>query len=186
MDLIGNTIYFHTHCFPDALASRAVGVLAERCSIRPTHDGTVSGLLRSMDAAGIRKSVVANIATNPKQTVKVNDFAIAANSERIISFGSVHPLYEDWRAEIDRLRAAGVKGVKFHCDYQETEIDDPAMLRIYEYAFAAGLLVLFHTGRDAGLPDLGRGTPRRIRNVVDVFNTPRIIAAHMGGETYAD
>ena len=51
-------IDFHTHAFPDALAPRAMSSLGERVDFTPTSDGTVSGLIKSMDEDGVDISVV--------------------------------------------------------------------------------------------------------------------------------
>ena len=42
-------IDFHTHAFPDKLAPRAIGVLAERANMVPETNGTVSALLSRME-----------------------------------------------------------------------------------------------------------------------------------------
>ena len=65
-------IDFHTHCFTDALAPRAIANLAKNPQFPPQFDGTLSGLKASMDRAGIDISVIQNIATNAHQNRKVN------------------------------------------------------------------------------------------------------------------
>lgn len=177
-------IDFHTHCFPDNLFERAIAALSKNAGFLPYFDGSVSGLLSSMDKSGIDSAVVANIATNPNQTKKVNDFAISINSRHLIAFGSIHPLNSDYREEIDRLKSNGIKGVKFHCEYQGITIDDPAMMAIYGYALSCGMTVLLHTGRDAGFRDICRGTPQRLKNLADAFETEKLVFAHLGGEGY--
>lgn len=177
-------IDFHTHCFPDNLYWRAIATLSERGGTCPHFNGSVLGLLNSMDESGIDRAVVANIATNPNQTKKVNDFAISINGRRLIAFGSVHPLNSDYRQEINRLKANGIKGLKFHCEYQSIAIDDPVMMAIYEYALSCGMTVLLHTGRDVGFKDICRGTPPRLKNLVDAFETEKLVFAHLGGEGY--
>ena len=73
-------IDFHTHCFPDALAEKALGKLSAIGNL-PTHsDGTAAGTLAKMDACGIDRAVVLNIATNDRQTANVNRFAIETSS----------------------------------------------------------------------------------------------------------
>jgi hypothetical protein len=57
----------HAHAFPDELAPRAVSRIEGLAGVRAVLDGTVSSLLRSMDAAGIERSVVLSIATKPSQ-----------------------------------------------------------------------------------------------------------------------
>ena len=88
-------IDFHTHAFPDSLAPRAIAQLtinAAASGYTPLTDGTVGGLIASMDNAGITKSVICNIATNARQMTKVNDFAISCTrNPRLIPLGSLHP-----------------------------------------------------------------------------------------------
>jgi predicted TIM-barrel fold metal-dependent hydrolase len=180
-------IDFHTHCFPDALAERAIGALTARSKLKPEYDGTADGLTACMRKNGIGRAVVCNIATNAKQTQKVNDFAIALQGyAELVPFGSIHPLFPDFKAEIGRLKAAGIKGLKFHPDYQEYFVDEPAMLKVYEYAASLGMILLFHTGLDIGLRGVVRCTPDRMVNVVRALPNATIVAAHMGGYKYAD
>ncbi|HEY8391046.1 MAG TPA: amidohydrolase family protein [Clostridia bacterium] len=180
-------IDFHTHCFPDNLYERAISEISTKSKVYPSFDGSVGGLIRSMKEAGIDRCVVANIATNAKQTPKVNSFAIECSKyQELIPFGSVHPEFEDYKAEIDRLCEKHILGLKFHPHYQSYTIDDPKMMKVYEYALSKNMVLLFHMGRDRALPDAQNATPKRMRNLVDAFNTPKIVAAHMGGEGYRE
>jgi len=179
-------IDFHTHCFPDKLAERALSQLAHRSIFKPFFDGTLGGLKARLYEAGIDGMVICNIATNPKQTQSVNDFAISSVSENVWPFGSVHPLYENYKDEIDRLHAAGIKGLKFHPDYQGLFVDDERMYPIYEYAANKGMIMLFHTGLDVGLRGVVKSTPDRFVNVIAAFKGAKLVAAHAGGYAYAD
>ncbi|MBN1422128.1 MAG: amidohydrolase, partial [Planctomycetes bacterium] len=79
----------HTHAFPDPLAARALESLSANAGgIRPFHDGTVAGLIRSMDAAGVDRSVLCPIATRPDQQEGILRWVLAAPRERIIPFAS--------------------------------------------------------------------------------------------------
>ena len=84
-------IDFHTHAFPEKIASRAVASLSHACGgLKPQTDGTVESLKAEMEADGVSVSVVQSIATNPGQMRKVNDFAIGINEDpAIVAFGSV-------------------------------------------------------------------------------------------------
>ena len=82
----------HTHCFPDALAPRAIGKLSFASGgLHPHTDGTLSSLENLMRAQGVDAFAVQNIATNPGQMKKVNDFAASMQCAHIYPFGSVHP-----------------------------------------------------------------------------------------------
>ena len=83
-------IDFHTHCFPDALAPRAISSLAYSSALVPYTDGTVAGLRASMKENSITTSVVLNIATNAHQQAKVNDFAASINNQKdIFAFAKI-------------------------------------------------------------------------------------------------
>ncbi len=174
-------IDFHTHVFPDALAEKSIPLLAERSHLPPYADGTVAGLIASMDAAGVDKSVALSISTNAHQNKKVNDFALSLRSNsRLIPFGSVHP-EADWQYELDRLADGGIVGIKLHPDYQGFFIDDPAMTPIYEAILKKGFILLFHAGLDLGLPDPMHASPARIKHVLGMFQGEKVVLAHTGG-----
>ncbi|HHV63149.1 MAG TPA: amidohydrolase [Firmicutes bacterium] len=177
-------IDFHTHCFPDKLAPYAIAKLEESAGEKAYLDGTVGDLLRSMDRAGIDLSILQPVATRPGQESKINEWAWACATqtpERILSFGSMHPDSADWRDEVRRIVDYGLKGVKFHPDYQGFYVDEPRMFPIYEALCAADLVILFHAGIDIGLPEPCHCTPERLRRVIDRFPGGKWVAAHMGG-----
>jgi len=93
-----------------------------------------------MKRAGISKSVVLSIATKPTQTENINNWSAEIQDEEIIAFGSIHPDYENWKAELFRIKNMGLKGIKFHPDYQKFFVDDKKMFPIYETAFGLGLI----------------------------------------------
>lgn len=180
-------IDFHTHAFPDSLAPRAIAQLtinAAASGYTPLTDGTIGGLIASMDNAGITKSVICNIATNARQMTKVNDFAIScAKNPRIIPLGALHPdaPEADMDEELDRLAAAGIAGIKIHPDYVHTEIDAPAFEPILARCEARGMLVVAHAGFDPVAPDHFHCTPDMILRILDRHPTLKLIAAHTGG-----
>lgn len=185
----GNMIIdFHTHCFPDAVAPRAMGNLSALSQYPPQLNGTLADLKRSMSQAGVDVSVVLNIATNAHQTPAVNDFALRANeTDGIVSFGSVHPSYKDIDGELDRLQAAGIQGIKFHPDFQDFEVDDrKTMYPIYEKTAARGFILLFHCGCDLDVRSVYRCTPEKFARVVRDFRGARIVGAHLGGQAMWD
>ena len=174
-------IDFHTHCFPDALAAKALPKLAAHSGIRYYADGTARGLREAMRTNGIASSVLLQIATRPAQTPTVNAWAIEQNSADIIGFGSIHPDYPQWRDELDRLADAGIKGIKFHPEYQEFDVDAPHMLPMYEHAFSRGLMIVFHAGVDIGFPDSLHCPPQRLMAAYDTFKHGTVVLAHLGG-----
>lgn len=173
-------IDMHTHVFADAIAARAIPELAERSDLAPTFDGTLAGLLAEMDRAGIDIAVTQPVATKPSQVVKINDWAAATASDRIIPFGAMHPDLEDPAAEIARMASLGMRGFKMHTEYQAFQPDEDRLTPIFEAAAAQGMIVLFHAGRDAGVPT-DHGRPHRFARMLERFPELTVVLAHMGG-----
>lgn len=175
-------IDFHTHAFPDKLSSRAIASLAKASGgINPQTDGTLDGLKKEMAADGVTLSVVHSIATNPKQQHNVNDFAIQINQDdSFVAFGSVHPDAPDALEELERLKAAGLKGVKLHPEYQCFYADDEKMKPIYRKISQLGLITLFHAGHDYGFPPPYHAMPEHLLGALKWLEGP-VVAAHWGG-----
>ena len=174
-------IDFHTHVFADALAPRAIAALSATAGIPPRTDGTVGSLLRHLDGWGVDAAVLLPVATKPSQQRTINDWVLSVRSERLIPFGTVHPDAEDAVAELERIRAAGFKGIKLHPDYQGFMVDDARVFPIYEACRALGLIVVLHTGLDAISPELIHAIPDASARVVRRFPGLRLVLAHLGG-----
>lgn len=175
-------IDFHTHAFPDTLAPRAISKLShDSGGLCPQTDGTLVSLKEQMAIDGVDISVVHSIATNPHQQHKVNDFAISFNNDpAFVAFGSVHPDAPDALEELERIKAAGLKGVKLHPEYQQFYADDAKMKPIYQKISQLGLITLFHAGQDYGFPPPYHAMPEHILNAIKWFDAP-VVAAHWGG-----
>ena len=138
-------IDFHAHVFPDRLAAGAVAGLAARAHFTPYTNGSLADTQRIMSEQGVDRFVALNIAVSPKTERHVNDFAISLlRYPNVIPFGSVHPDSENALSELSRLQKAGVKGIKFHNEYQGFFVDDGKGMRIYEECVRLGLIMLFH------------------------------------------
>lgn len=179
-------IDFHVHCFPDSLAPRALGTLKDHALGNPDFpctDGTVKGTEAHLRMSGVDYGVVCNIATNARQQYNVNSFAIsiAKTSKMLIPLGSLHPLGEDKRGELMRLREAGIKGIKIHPDYMGTDIDEPVYNEIFELCSELDFFVVTHAGLDPISPDHLHASPAAIASVLDRYPDLRLVAAHMGG-----
>lgn len=147
-------IDFHTHCYTDALAERAMRKLAESGGIAYYHDGTVRGLIRSASDAGVDLSVVMPIATKESQNTTINTWAAEVQEENdsLLCFGTVYPFTSDYKAVVAQIVELGLKGVKFHPEYQSFHIDDRAVYPLYEEIAKAGTADACSTsGRRRGL-----------------------------------
>lgn len=176
-------IDFHTHTFPDELAARALATLVQRAQVPTYTDATNDGLRAVMRGAGVDLAVVAPIATRPAQVRAINAWAVGVNQRYpdLCCLGTLHPALEDWPAEIERMAADGLVGVKLHPDYQDNYVDDPVMLPMYRALAEAGLLLLVHAGVDIGLPPPVHCPPERLARVLDAVPELTVVAAHMGG-----
>lgn len=176
------SIDIHTHAFPDNLASRAIKTLEALAPWQAVGNGTIDGLLKSMDAADIDVSVICSIATKPDQVEPILKWCQEVRTDRLEPLPSVHPDARNPVKWIRRIAQAGFAGVKLHPLGQGFAFDDPRMLPIYEALSAEGLILVTHCGRDVGFPpDDDRAGPARIRQVADRFTDLTLVCTHMGG-----
>jgi hypothetical protein len=134
-----------------------------------------------MDRAGIDRSIVCSIATEPRQFASILRWSLAIAGPRLVPFPSVHPASAEAIEEVARVAESGFLGIKLHPEYQDFHADDPGLAAFYGAVHAAGLIVLFHAGYDIGFPESERSAPRRILQVVRSFPGLRVIASHLGG-----
>ncbi len=178
-------IDLHTHIFPDKIAATAIDKLSHASGSLPFSDGTADGLRRSMEEAGIDCSVILPVATHPAQTEKINDFAARLNEryekQGLLSLGGIHPDSGNYRAELARLQSLGLKGIKIHPVYQDTNLDDIRYLRILERAAELGLVIVTHAGLDIGFPGVVRCSPQMAKHLQRELGNIPLILAHMGG-----
>lgn len=175
-------IDFHTHCFPNKISKMAIEKLSfSSGGLIPNTDGTLLSLRALMKEQGVDKSVVLSIATNAGQQTRVNDFAASINNcSDIFAFGSVFPHSGNIIEELERIKALGLRGVKFHPDYQGFYVDDIKMKPVYKKISELSLITIFHAGADLGFAPPYGATPERMARALQWFSSP-VIAAHWGG-----
>ncbi len=174
----------HAHAFPDSIAKHAVTSLCGQGlwhEMRNHHDGTTTGLITSMDRAGIARAVLCSVATKPTQVEKITDWSVSIASDRLIPFASIHPDYAEPEREIDRIVGVGLRGLKFHPQYMNCAVDDARCLRIARAAARAGLAIEFHGGYHPAFEKHDVGSPLRLRRLHDAVPGLRLVACHLGG-----
>jgi predicted TIM-barrel fold metal-dependent hydrolase len=174
-------IDFHTHAFSDEFAPKAMKALTENHPEIPYfHDSTIGSLLKSMDIAGIEKSVICSIATKPKQFQTILDWSLKIQSDRIIPLGSVHPDDPQRDEHIKQIAQAGLKGIKMHPYYQDFYLDEDRLYKLYEQLIKNDLFLVMHTGFDIAFEFIDRAGPAKILKVLNKFPELKLITTHFG------
>lgn len=183
-------IDFHTHVFPAALAEKAIAHMTQQMAdnyesfhifFNARADGTVEGLLRTMEESGCTHSVLCPVVTSPKSAGHTNAFSMAQKSEKLIPFAGLLPNQEGWEAALEDIAAQGFQGIKLHPEFQNFDVDSPRSVEVVKRAENLGLIVLLHAGRDPGYAPPAHCTPRRMVNLLEKVDGGKIVAAHMGG-----
>lgn len=168
----------HAHVWPDHIAPR---VLAARpVGLDPRFDGTVDGLRRTMDSAGIDRALTLAIADRPEHVARTNEFIGSVDRSRFVPFGTVHPQLSD-EDNLRHLRDNGIPGVKLHPLFQSLSLGDPRVVDLLRCLAGAGIVVITHAGAGGDEAANERGAPRHVRALVDAIPTLRLIACHYGG-----
>lgn len=177
-------IDFHTHIFPEAIASKTIASLERVSGIKASTDGTLNGLLDSMEQSKVDLSVIMPVVTKPGQFDSINTFAKSVNekySGKLLSFGGIHPDCENYKEKLRGIKELGLPGIKIHPDYQGVMIDDVRYMNIIEYANELDLIILTHAGIDIGLPEPVHCPPEKMRKVIDKLQPQKLVVAHYGG-----
>jgi len=173
-------IDFHTHCFTDSVAKKAIPALEERSGVKTAHAGTLSSLRQHMAQSGVDRFVVQPVATKPPQVQTIIQWAKENEDEQAVFFGALHPDDEDLLQAAQQLKDLGFKGVKLHGDYQGFFADEERMMPLYAALRDLGMILLLHAGVDIGMPNLVHCTPLMIANIHRRIPGLKLVAAHMG------
>ncbi len=176
----------HTHTFHPKVADRILAQLVGHYGIAPVGSGIVDDLLARLKTAGLDRAVVHTAATTPAQVIPTNNWAIELMNAHpeIIAFGSIHPDFENAEPELERLEQAGIKGLKFHPDFQGFALNDPSFFRLLEM-IGDRFVLMIHVGGNCEAEQC-LSSPLKLAEARANFPTPRIIAAHMGGWKHWD
>ena len=178
-------IDFHTHAFPDTIAEKAITKLSKAGNIQPYSNGTIDGLLESMEKNGVDLSINLPVATNKDHTRDMNKFWKLINDrcEKIISFAAAHPDAPDIEGDIYYAKYNKYLGIKIHPDYQGTFIDDEKYVKLLSEAKKNNLITVVHAGYDVAFPNEEiKCTPKRVLNLLDKLGGyDKLVLAHLGG-----
>jgi len=171
----------HTHAFHPQIAHKVLAQLEAHYAIHPVGLGTAEDLLIHMRRADLDKAVVLCAATNPAQVIPANAYAIELQRSypELIAFGTIHPGFADWDAQLASLKAAGIPGLKLHPDFQGFWLNDPRLLPMFEAA-QDDFIFMVHIG-DRLPPQQNPSCPYKLAAILDEFPRLRVIGAHLGG-----
>ena len=172
----------HTHIWPDKIADIVLEAMAHDFKYDPVAPATLDGIKSHMRDSGVDKSIVLGVVERADQVRRANDWLIEIQDEMLVPFGAIHPDMEDKPAEVRRLRASGVKGIKLHPVMNKFLADDPMMFPVYE-EMGENMVLEIHSGRWPHSPadEPLYASPERIMNVVRRFPRLKVIALHLGG-----
>lgn len=104
---------FHTHTYPDKIASKTLELLVSRSKTKPASDGTLAGLQHSMAQSGVDISVVLPVVTAPHQVERINTVAKTVTAQftgsGAWSFGGIHPGNDNYKEILNGIKSAGLK-----------------------------------------------------------------------------
>ena len=147
-------------------------------------DQSAERLLDSMLRAGITCSVLLPVVTRPEEFQRINNAAAKVNARyggKLLSFGSIHPLSQQYKQELHYIKSLGLLGIKLHPDLQGVQFDHREYLHIIDYASELGLAVAVHAGITQRQPMQVKCPPRLAAKVIEELQPPRLILTHLGG-----
>jgi predicted TIM-barrel fold metal-dependent hydrolase len=153
--------------------------------MRATH--TVPNLLREMDDTGIRAALLLPIDYPVLSRNAETALAQArSHSDRLLSFGSVHPFARDAERRLDGQLAQGARGVKVHPGVQMVRPDARRARRLYGMCGAREMIVFWHCGPAGIEPRLGQHL-NQVRNYeAPIAEHPRttFVLGHAGARQF--
>src|SRR4051794_28595119 len=168
----------HLHVWPDHIAQ---AMQSQRPAGMPLRfDGTLSGLLRTMDRAGIDMGLALGVGIKGSTVARTNEFIGSVPRDRLVPMGTVHP---DLSVEenVASLRDNGIVGVKLHPLFQNLSLGDPRVHDILAALAQEGMPVVTHVGAGEDEAANQRGAPTLLRQLSDALPDLTLIACHYGG-----
>lgn len=173
----------HTHVWPDRIAPLALGGNPVP-GLTARGDGTVGGLMASMDASGVDLSCCLGIANEPRQVDKVNAFVAGLVTDQRLGFGTVH-VGLSVEENLASLRRNGITAVKIHPLFQRFSLHDKQLWSLFD-AFGTDIAVIVHVGAGGDAYTNSLSSPTMIADIVRTFPNLRLVACHFGGYRVLD
>lgn len=168
----------HLHVWPDHIAD---AMQFQRPSGMPLlFNGKLSGLLESMDAAGIDMGLALGVGIKASVVARTNEFIGTVPRDRLVPFGTVHPELSV-EENLKHLRDNGIVGVKLHPLFQDVSLADSRVHEILSALAEEGMPVVCHVGAGGDEAANERGRPHLLRKIADTIPDLKLIACHYGG-----
>jgi predicted TIM-barrel fold metal-dependent hydrolase len=168
----------HMHVWPDHIAD---AMQEQRpAGMKLQYDGKLSGLLRTMDEAGIDMGLALGVGIKASTVARTNEFIGTVPRDRLVPFGTVHP---DLSVEenLEHLLDNGIVGVKLHPLFQALSLGDPRVLEIMAALAEHRIPVITHAGGGGDDDANDRGAPALLRAMADAVPDLTLITCHFGG-----
>jgi predicted TIM-barrel fold metal-dependent hydrolase len=133
-----------------------------------------------MDRCGVDQAITFSFAGITSDFAYGNDIAAEAAKQfpdRFIGFGTMNPHYHtEMKAELDRCRKMGLRGIKLIADYQKYPVEGPGLFPAYEFAHENSWMILNHSW----------GPPQFLDKLATTFNKACFIVGHYFDSAYAE
>jgi len=162
------------------LTLRSVG----RRGMRATH--TVPNLEREMDETGVRASVLLPIdfpALSDNASVSLRE---SKTSNKLLSFGSVHPYSAFPEKKLDEQMNKGAKGIKMHPSVMLVRPDNRRARKLYDWCAQRRMIVFWHCGPAGIEPKLGQRINQVANYVSPIADNPKttFVLGHSGARQF--
>ncbi|MFC2159691.1 amidohydrolase family protein [Actinomycetota bacterium] len=177
-------IDIHVHIFPDFMSGKAMERLENKYKLSFIAKPNLNDLLVFMDSNNISFSIIQPVSTSVLQVEVLNSWlidTIKKNPERIGAFGTIFPGYKDFKSELARVKEGGLKGIKFHPNFQQFYPDEERMHEVYKEIIDNDLWVLFHAGDEVTPVNKLYANIDSFVRLRRKFPQMKIILAHLGG-----
>lgn len=170
----------HTHIFPDKIAKKATKSIGDFYEFDKMFcPATPENLIKHDDKISAGFKVVCSSAVTKEQVDGINSYIIeeCRKNPLFVGFAALHPETENFEEVLDFAEENGLRGVKFHSDFQKFDIDDKITYPIYKSIAKRKMPVLFHMGDYR----YDYSSPLRLKKLMYDIPDLIVIAAHFGG-----
>ena len=102
----------HTHAFPNEIAPKIIQALTNKYKVKNIYPCTIESLHKTMNASGVKTSIVQIYANSPKKVRSLNDWGSSITEKlkgKIYCFGTIHPDMDNPEEELERMISIGLR-----------------------------------------------------------------------------